>query len=122
MSELTNRIDTLLSEKNKRRADLSRETGIAVTTIRSWIKGSVPSAEAAYKIAKYFNVTLEWLLTGEGESPEAKPTTEEFSDTEKELIYIFRNLDDRDKNAVMSLAKTLEEQYSSTTAKNTTAG
>ena len=73
------------------------------------MRGSTPSAENAYKIAQYLGVTVEWLLTGQ-DYKEIKSDTE-LSDLEKELIEVFRHLDDRDKNAVMTLAQSLESQY-----------
>lgn len=120
MSEISNRIDNLLSQNKLKRIDLVKATGIGESTIRAWIKGSIPSAEAAYKVAQYLGVTVEWLVTGENKNPinELKTYTEQ----ERELINIFRNLDDRDKNAVITLAQSLESQYSSTTKSNTSAG
>lgn len=119
MSELTNRIESLLIQNQLKRADLCRATEIPDSTIRKWIKGSVPSAEAALKIAKYFGVTIEWLLTGE--SQEAF-TTLVLSESEKELIEVFRHLDERDKNAVLTLANSLESQYCATGSQKSTSG
>ena len=120
MSEISNRIDDLLSQNKLKRIDLVKATGIGESTIRAWIKGSVPSAEAAYKVAKYLNVTVEWLVTGIKD----KSSTEliMYTEQERELIEIFRHLDERDKNAVLTIAKGLENQYSSTTGSNITAG
>lgn len=121
MSEISNRIDDLLSQNKLKRIDLVKATGIGESTIRAWIKGSVPSAEAAYKVAQYLGVTVEWLVTGidnKSENQNLKMYTEQ----ERELIEIFRHLDDRDKNAVLTLAQSLESQYSSTTKSNSSAG
>lgn len=120
MSEITTRIDTKLSEKQKRRSDLFKATGLSEASMRNWIKGSVPSAEAAYKVAQFLGVTVEWLVTG----IEDKSSTEliMYTEQERELIEIFRHLDERDKNAVLTIAKGLENQYSSTTESNITAG
>lgn len=119
MSEISSRIDNALSEKQITRAELSRQTGIPVTTIKSWISGAIPNAEAAYKVAQYLGVTVEWLVTGiETNQTEIKKYTEQ----ERELIDIFRNLDERDKNAVITLAQSLESQYSSSKESNTSAG
>ena len=60
MSEISARIDNkLLEQSKKKRADLVRATGISEGTVRGWIKGAIPSAEAAYKVAQYLNVTVE---------------------------------------------------------------
>jgi len=120
MSDISSRIDNLLSQNNLRRIDLVRGTGINEGTIRNWIKGTIPSAEAACKVAKYLNVSVEWLITGEtsGSSHNELVLNEE----ERALIDIFRHLDNRDKNAVLTLAKSLEDQYSNTSTKSSTAG
>lgn len=122
MSDISSRIDNLLSKNNLRRIDLVRGTGINEGTIRNWIKGSVPSAEAAYKVAKYFNVSVEWLITGISENEKDTDTKIVLSEEERALIEIFRHLDDRDKNAVLTLAKSLENQYSATLTKPSIVG
>ena len=121
MSEISSRIDNALSEKQITRAELSRQTGIPVTTIKSWISGAIPNAEAAYKVAQYLGVTVEWLVTGI-ENKSENQNLKTYSEQERELIEIFRHLDERDKNAVLTLAQSLESQYSSTIKSNTTAG
>lgn len=119
MSEISSRIDNLLTQKQLTRAELARAIDIPVTTIKSWIRGSVPSAEAAYKISQYLGVTVEWLVTGEEKNDCQKI---DISEEERALIDIFRHLDERDKNAVITLAKSLESQYSSTSSQNIIVG
>lgn len=115
--EFTDRIDSLLARDKIRRADLVRFTGISEGTIRGWYKGQMPSAETLYKVAKYFNVTVEWLLTGNNPDGREIP---QFTPDEMELIQIFRHLDERDKTTVLMLAKNLESQYSALDKKNFT--
>ena len=122
MSEITSRIDELLSNKKKKRVDLERNTGIPGSTIRSWITGSKPNAEALYKVSQYLNVSMEYLVTGVAEDTAEYERTENLSEEENELIQAFRNLDEHDKNAVLTLAKSLESQYSASAGRNTTAG
>lgn len=119
MSDISSRIDSLLSENNLKRIDLVRGTGIGESTIRAWVKGVTPSAEAACKVAKYLGVTVEWLVTGEEKNDCQKI---DISEEERALIDIFRHLDERDKNAVITLAKSLESQYSSTNSQNIIVG
>lgn len=120
MSEITSRIDNLLTLNSKKRADLFKATGLSEASMRNWIKGSIPSAEAAVKIARYFNVSVEWLITGT--TPQNTNTEIILSEEERALIEIFRHLDDRDKNAVLTLAKSLEDQYSATLTKPSIVG
>lgn len=112
MSDISNRIDDLLTQMQMKRIDLSRAVNIPVTTIKSWISsGSVPSAEAAYKVAKYFNVSVEWLITGKNSDNQQQDMI--LSSEEKTLVELFRHLDERDKNAVLTMVESLESQYAS---------
>lgn len=108
MSELTNRIELLLSENKMRCSDLARGAGISDTTIRSWFnRNSIPSVEAAYKVAQYFRVTVEWLVTGQN-------TKFDLTKDERELVEIFRCLDERDQLTIITIERTLCAQYCAT--------
>lgn len=121
MGDLSNRVDFLIKKNNLTRKGLCREIGIKDSTVRSWSNGATPSVDNAYKIAKYFNVSLEWLVTGEAQ-PGDNPNSIILSETEKELINIFRNINDSDKNAILTLGRGLLSQYSDTMGKSSTVG
>ncbi|MBF0584656.1 MAG: helix-turn-helix transcriptional regulator [Magnetococcales bacterium] len=40
--------------------------GVSVGSISKYLKGGTPDVENSVKIARAFNVTLDWLLTGQG--------------------------------------------------------
>lgn len=55
----------LLRKNNKKAADVARATGIPSSTFSDWKKGkSSPKQEKLQKIADYFGVSVEYLLTG----------------------------------------------------------
>lgn len=55
----------LLKEKGKRFSDISKETGIPYSTFTDWKAGRyTPKADKLQKIADYFHVTMEYLMTG----------------------------------------------------------
>ena len=55
----------LLDEKGLKNADVARATGISNMTLSDWKRGkSVPKADKMQKIAKYLNVSFEYLMTG----------------------------------------------------------
>ncbi len=58
-----------------------RRAGISDTALRSYLKGSVPGIDKAVKIAQVGQVSLNWLITGEG-SPRLD------SDSKAEYVYI----------------------------------
>lgn len=63
---LTDRIKSIIKDKNTTFASLERELNLGHGTIRKWDTSS-PSSDKILKIAKYFNVSVDWLLTGEQE-------------------------------------------------------
>ena len=69
---------------------VSVETGIAQSTLSDWKKGkSTPKADKLQKIADLFNVSLNYLMTGEGkEGGETYYLNEE---TSKMAQSIFEN-------------------------------
>lgn len=63
----------LLSLKGVKASDVSKATGIHPSTFSDWKSGkSSPKQDKLQKIADYFNVSLEYLMTGE-EKETAEP-------------------------------------------------
>lgn len=55
----------LLQEKGVKTSDVCRATGIVASTFSDWKKGkSAPKQDKLKKIADYFEVSLEYLMTG----------------------------------------------------------
>lgn len=55
----------LLDKNGLKNADISRETGISNMTLSDWKHGkSVPKADKLQIIAEYFDVSVEYLMTG----------------------------------------------------------
>lgn len=76
--------------------------GIGTANGTYWKNGSVPSSDIVIKLAEFLNVSTDYLLTGQ--SPSSS-----FSDTEKELISLFKSLSEADKIRVIERAETLAE-------------
>jgi len=63
-----------MSERGVNPTELGKATGVSNKTISGWKQGlSKPSADAVVKIAKYFGVSTDYLLTGVGVSPSLEP-------------------------------------------------
>jgi transcriptional regulator with XRE-family HTH domain len=90
----------LRDEKSVKDADVARETGITKSTFTDWKNGrSVPGNEKMKKIADYFSVSLDYLLTGETlEIPPLMP--EQF-----ELLELYSKLKDEQKTAIINLLR-----------------
>lgn len=92
----------LRDEKGVKDADVARETGITKSTFTDWKNGrSIPGNEKMKKIADYFSVSLDYLLTGEKpEYPDLK-----WTDEYAELLELFDGLKKEQKSAVMNLLR-----------------
>lgn len=72
--------------------DLARRLGIKTATLRRWENDlSEPRANKLQMLAGVLNVSLRWLLTGEGEDLDA-PTDAVLSPEVSELFREFRSL------------------------------
>jgi transcriptional regulator with XRE-family HTH domain len=64
----------LLDERGISIAELSRKTEVPKSNINTWLQGASPNIEQADKVARYFGVTMEYLVFGR----EVKDSLEEF--------------------------------------------
>ena len=113
-----------------------RELGYSTSKVTYWKNGSIPSLEIASKIAKYFNVSTDYLLTGEEKSGNilfgdvksnngsigvnnatatitvnnGQNSTRELSKEELELVKIYNSLDVKSRLKMLNLAFELEEK------------
>lgn len=95
---------------------VAKETGISTATLTQWKNGiSTPKQDKLQKIADYFNVSLEYLLTGkEKDSTEfvyylnedAAETAQEIFEKDKILFDVYNS---SKKEQLVAFAKKLEE-------------
>jgi hypothetical protein len=65
-SDFSQRLQELIGEFHSRYA-LSKASGIAISTLQAYEAGSKPGLDALVSLARTANVSLDWLLTGQGE-------------------------------------------------------
>lgn len=65
------RLLELCQENGKKITPVVRELGLSTGGIARWRNGSVPDGDTLYKIAKYFDVSVDYLL---GKSNVKKPS------------------------------------------------
>lgn len=93
MSDVVDRIDALLAQRNETRNNL-RDLGILHQTISQWsTKNRMPRADDLHKIADYLGVSMEYLLTGEVK----KMTMDEIN-----IIYKIRMLSPEQKEILQN--------------------
>ena len=96
--------EDLLKYRHVTIADVCKATGIGYSTISNWKKRrNLLSPKYARLIADYFGVSLDYLMTGEGDSTMAIPGDRAADEITKiirdnpiivEMIYDFQDIDE----------------------------
>ena len=83
------------------------ELGIARTTIAYWKKSktAMPNADATRKIAAYFGVSVDYLLTGKENA--ATENGDGISDKDRLILSLYHQLTDEQKTAFESFLLSL---------------
>ena len=97
----------LLKSKGCKVSDVARATQISHVTFTDWKKGrSVPKADKLQKIADYFGVSVDYLMTGK--EPEGQQGgVLVLSDPEQLLLAAFRQLNEQGQQKAQELVKLL---------------
>lgn len=94
-----------MKEKGVRPIDVSRETGVAYTSLTDWKAGrSKPKVDKMQRLADYFGVPVEYLLTG------TLPDTHIDPDMQF-IMSTWKILNDDDRNEIMTLLRIKYEKY-----------
>lgn len=118
MTDISQRIFTILKSKHLSQRDLASYAGLSPAAISSWkARNTSPSADKLVKISEFLGVSLEYLLTGSDipcgtailmdDGISYEPLT---SDVECELLTLFRQLSDLEKGKILDI---LEEMTNS---------
>ena len=65
MSDVAKRLVQLLECAGSTKTQVARATGISNSAMTNYTKGDMPKAPQLMQLARYFGVSMEWLLTGE---------------------------------------------------------
>ncbi len=129
-----NNLKTLLSTQNKKQSQLADFVGVKPNTVSDWInKGSSPKIEHLCRISEFFNVSLDFLLTGKEKShhyannisnsaivqgnhtstlivKNGEISERELSEQEIELLRIYNSLDIKSQTLLLSKAFDIEDR------------
>lgn len=95
----------LLEQNNHSQAELARYVGVKNNTVSDWInKGTSPKIEHLYRIAEFFNVSHDVLMTGENKN-------NPLPDDELELLTYYKELPEREQMKLIGRASALAEVY-----------
>ena len=94
--------ERLCQEKGVKPYHVSKETGVATATLTEWKNGTyTPKTEKLQKIADFFGVTIDYLLTGK------EPEGDHYTVQEKRLLAYYRALTDGNKKIIENTMKAL---------------
>ena len=80
---------SLMEQKGVSASDVAKATGITASTFTMWKQGKIsPNSQKMIKIADYFGVPVEYLLTGEMPAGEGYYIDEETAKTAQALLRI----------------------------------
>lgn len=95
--------ERLCKENGVNASIVSRETGISTSTFSSWKRGEyTPKQEKLKKVADYFGVTLEYLMTGK-DTPVLLYTDIEMGEYNAEVRKLMEVLNNADIDTVRRL-------------------
>jgi len=59
------RVKALIKEMQTTQAEAAKVCHMSYNTLRAWIsRNTIPSLDVAYNLARYFGVSIEYLITG----------------------------------------------------------
>lgn len=107
---ITERIWLKINELGLKPAEISDKTGIDRASFTRWKnKDYKPSLDAIIVLSQFFNVSTDWLLTGEG-SVKLDFETPESSTDEKLLLNAYRLANEENKMLILQKAIELSKQ------------
>lgn len=107
--------EQLLQKYNMTAYKVSKATGVTQTSLSNWKSGrNTPSAKTLQKIADYFGVTVDYLMTGqEDTSPKEKSsdlTARDNRDIAKDLDSIMAKLSNKEDGPVSYNGENLSDE------------
>lgn len=117
-------VKTLCALHNTTITRLAKELGLSTAMPTAWKNGGMPRIETIQRIANYFGVNVETLIDNRdiakiyaedsvvvnANSGNVAINSNQLSEMEQEVLRIFRTLDMRDKNRVMSYLYNIEDE------------
>ena len=112
------RLRAILQEKNISQNQLLKDNGLAKGSIANWEqRGNIPAADTVFKIAKYLEVSAEYLVNGEvqidkeaiknflqaGEPGKADYEVKITATDEEILISNYQKLNENNKKIIQAL-------------------
>lgn len=105
MCSLANKLKYLREKKGLTKKDVAEAVGVHPSSIGNLEKGSIPQADLLYSLAKFFDVSMEYLMNSSDPEPlsEIEHTQSQLSSSELTLLNLFSQLDELDQNEIIGI-------------------
>lgn len=104
MSITGSRLKSLRTKMNVSQADVANAIGISRTAYVKYETGASKPVRKLHELAKYFNVSADYLLGNDAASKASEP---ELAEDETKLVADYRWLDADGKNLVLNMIRRL---------------
>ena len=94
-ADILRNIDVLATKQHVAKYKMAKDLGISRSSIQNWNKtGSYPTVDKIYKIARYLDTTVEFLMTGEESKSKAEEQKilEDFNKLSPDCQHLVREL------------------------------
>lgn len=106
MDTTSNRLKQVMEELNISQSELVRRTGINKGALSSYISGRyIPKQRAIYALASALDVSEPWLMGYDVSKHRVDDIDSPLSLNEKNLLEIYRDLDDKGQHTVDTVAQ-----------------
>lgn len=112
MNEIYDRYKAIRDSRNVKDSQVAKETGITKSTFSEWKSGKyTPKQEKLQKIADYFGVSIEYLMTGSNDNVKEQPqlSSRDERDISRRLEQTLSDLENQ-QDALMFDGAPLDEE------------
>lgn len=104
--KIIDRVFLKLNEQNLKAVDLANFLGVNKSVISNWkTRSTNPPSELLVPICEFLKVDLQYLLTGTQMETKKNDSNAALSEIENDIVGMFRQLDERDKEDVFDSIK-----------------
>ena len=94
------RVARLLDQQGKKAKDLAKYLDIDASSVTGWARGSYPSSRYIMGISQFFEVSIEYILTGEAAQKVTADGVEGISKSGLQIARLWDRLDERGQTIV----------------------
>lgn len=107
---LFERLDLVIGEKlNGKWSELAKATGLTPSTLQGIKEGKDPRGNTLLRISDALNVSIDWLLTGQGTMYRDTVQAEEnLTHRHTSLLQLFDALDEKQQREILTVAEEKE--------------